>query len=115
VSDVETIVALHRSAPSRWMHAKQWLDQTVIEPTRKTRRLPLRWADFQSGEYVHRQAFDETAQKLKDERFVLVHGYPGAGKTSLARYVAYQSLSQDDECEVYCLLVQPDQSLDAEK
>ena len=113
--DVETLLSSYQTAPNNWFSAKEWLEYDINVLSSKFRRRPLRWFDFHSGSYVHRPEFDEAVHKLENDKFLVIHGYPGAGKTSLARYLAYSRILKDDQCECYVLQVHPDQSFDAEK
>ncbi len=47
--------------------------------------------------YVHSQSYDDAFEILKNNKYILITGLPGVGKTTLAHLLTYHLLSQDFE------------------
>ncbi len=88
-------------------HFKLWMISTaVLEKILKSRI--YNYADFEKEEieknvykYVANDSFQKSLDIIKDNRFVIISGIPGIGKTTLARMLAYHFLAHDAEDFIY--------------
>ena len=79
---------------------KLWLTSTNILNSILNKNI-FNWTDFEKGEiqetirtYVMNDSFDEALKKLIENRYVIISGEPGIGKTTLARVLIMHLLSE---------------------
>lgn len=79
---------------------KLWLTSTNILNTILNKNI-FNWTDFEKGEiqetirtYVMNDSFNEALKKLIENRYVIISGEPGIGKTTLARVLIMHLLSE---------------------
>lgn len=79
---------------------KLWLTSTNILNTIINKNI-FNWTDFEKGEiqetirtYVMNDSFNEALKKLIENRYVIISGEPGIGKTTLARLLIMHLLSE---------------------
>lgn len=77
---LSSTAVLNRIIHSKTINASQF-DENEIQKTVKT--------------YVQNDSFQEALNILKDQRFVIISGIPGIGKTTLAQVLAFHFLSKD--------------------
>ena len=77
---LSSTTVLNRIIHSKIINASQF-DKSVIKKTVKT--------------YVQNDSFQEALKILKDQRFVIISGIPGIGKTTLSQVLVFHFLSKD--------------------
>ncbi len=77
---LSSTTVLNRIIHSKIINASQF-DKSVIQKTVKT--------------YVQNDSFQEALKILKDQRFVIISGIPGIGKTTLSQMLVFHFLSKD--------------------
>jgi hypothetical protein len=102
---IESIIGDFRPERSSWRRAAAWLQSEEWERPLSRYNQPLYWRDFQAGKYVELPQFEEALKAIDDHGFVVIHGHPGAGKSTLARFLTYRYLSQNAGAQGYHLLI----------
>lgn len=93
--EVNVVLDAFRAERSSWMSASSWLRCYEQESARREPDEALDWKAFEDGQYVQRPQFGEAVRALDDNGFALIHGYPGFGKTTLARFLTHHYLSRN--------------------
>lgn len=82
---------------------KLWLGSTTVLESIINKKIE-NWSGFEIEEirrevatYVMNDSFNEALQILNDNRYVIISGIPGIGKTTLARMLAYHILGKGYE------------------
>lgn len=96
--DLNKILARHPDVERQYY--KLWLTSTNILNTILNKNI-FNWTDFEKGEiqetirtYVMNDSFEEALKKLVENRYVIISGEPGIGKTTLARVLVMHLLSE---------------------
>lgn len=96
--DLNKILAQHPDVERQYY--KLWLASTNILNTILNKNI-FNWTDFEKDEiqetirtYVMNDSFNEALQKLIENRYVVISGEPGIGKTTLARVLVMHLLSE---------------------
>lgn len=91
---------LRRHSHIEQNHFKLWINSTaVLETIFKSRiinqsKFEREYIKETIKYYVYNQSFSDAQKILENNRFVLISGIPGIGKTTLARVLAYSYLSK---------------------
>lgn len=85
-------------------HFKLWFSNTLVFQKLLNSNLEFRSVDFTSHEikkrlrtYVETPSFEKAKKTLKEEKFLIITGEPGVGKTTLAEMLAYEYIKEDYE------------------
>jgi GTPase SAR1 family protein len=85
-------------------HFKLWFSDTTVFRKLLNSNLEYRSVDFLENEikrrlriYVETPAFAKAREYLKDNKFIVITGEPGVGKTTLAEMLAYEYIKDDYE------------------
>ena len=96
--DLNKILAEHPDVERQYY--KLWLTSTNILNTILNKNI-FNWTDFEKDEiqetirtYVMNDSFNEALKKLIENRYVVISGEPGIGKTTLARVLVMHLLSE---------------------
>lgn len=95
--DLNKILALHPDVERRYY--KLWLASTNVLNSILNKNI-VNWTSFEKDEmqgtirtYVMNDSFNEALSKLLENRYVVISGEPGIGKTTLARVLVMHLLS----------------------
>ncbi len=96
--DLNKFLAQHPDVERQYY--KLWLTSTNILNTILNKNI-FNWTDFEKDEiqetirtYVMNDSFNEALKKLIENRYVVISGEPGIGKTTLARVLVMHFLSE---------------------
>jgi energy-coupling factor transporter ATP-binding protein EcfA2 len=85
-------------------HFKLWFSDTTVFQKLLNSNLEYRSVDFLDNEikrrlqiYVETSAFKKARKYLKSNKFIVITGEPGVGKTTLAEMLAYEYIKDDYE------------------
>lgn len=85
-------------------HFKLWFSDTTVFQKLLNSNLEYRSVDFLENEikrrlkiYVETPAFNIARESLKTNKFIVITGEPGVGKTTLAEMLAYEYIKDDYE------------------
>lgn len=85
-------------------HFKLWFSDTTVFQKLLNSNLEYRSVDFLENEvkrrlkiYVETPAFNKARESLKKNKFIVITGEPGVGKTTLAEMLAYEYIKDDYE------------------
>lgn len=104
--DLNKLLALHPDIERQYY--KLWLASTEVLNTIINKDI-CNWSEFELNEikdtvktYVMNDSFDDALKKLKENRYVVISGEPGIGKTTLARMLVWYLLSDKfDDNQVF--------------
>lgn len=113
IEDLAQLISPFLRSRGLWLPTRDWL-ATPDERSGPVSHRPLGAEDFDRGCYLHHDVYDEAFDELSAGRPVLITGYAGAGKTSLARYLAHRWLKEHPSYQAYVLQVTPAISIDDE-
>lgn len=95
--DLNKLLALHPDIERQYY--KLWLASTEVLNTIINKDI-CNWSEFELNEikdtvktYVMNDSFNDALKKLKENRYVVISGEPGIGKTTLARMLVWYLLS----------------------
>ena len=96
--DLNKLLASHPDIERQYY--KLWLASTEVLNTIINKDI-CNWSEFELNEikdtvktYVMNDSFDDALKKLKENRYVVISGEPGIGKTTLARMLVWYLLSE---------------------
>lgn len=99
--DLNKLLASHPDIERQYY--KLWLASTEVLNTIINKDI-CNWSEFELNEikdtvktYVMNDSFDEALKKLKENRYVIISGVPGIGKTTLSRMLVWYLLSDKFE------------------
>ena len=99
--DLNNLLGLYPDIEDQYY--KLWIASTNVMDRILHRRIE-NWAGFERAEivndvatYVMNESFNEAMSILLKNRFVIISGIPGIGKTTLARMLVYKLLGEDYE------------------
>ena len=100
-NDLNNLLGLYPDVEKQYY--KLWLGSTSVLEGIVNKRIE-NWSGFEIEEikrvvstYVMNDSFNEALQILSDNRYVIISGIPGIGKTTLARILAYHILGKGYE------------------
>lgn len=104
--DLNKLLASHPDIERQYY--KLWLASTEVLNTIINKDI-CNWSEFELNEikdtvktYVMNDSFDDALKKLKENRYVVISGEPGIGKTTLARMLVWYLLSDKfDDNQVF--------------
>jgi hypothetical protein len=102
-ADVKLVLDEFRTEASRWTSARAWLRQDSSTQVQWFAEPALEWRHFEAGHYVERPQFNGAWRALQNDGYVFIHGHPGAGKTTLARYLAFRFLKANPDMDGHVL------------
>lgn len=83
-------------------HFKLWFSDTTVFQKLLNSNLEFRSVDFMENEikkrlriYVETKALQEARESLKRNKYIVITGEPGVGKTTLAEILAYEYIKDD--------------------
>lgn len=104
-ADLNNLLANHSDIEKQYY--KLWLGSTEVLNTILHRNI-INWSEFESdaiqteiAKYVSNDSLKQALDILHKNRYVIISGIPGIGKTTLARMLVYQFLAKDYEEFVY--------------
>lgn len=108
---IDALLAQYSLRSGGWTAATDWLRKERNTVADINRGEDLGWRDLAEGRYVDRPQFHEAREALGSASIVRVNGYVGSGKTTLARFLAYQHLCESPDHRAYYLRLKPGRSL----
>lgn len=100
-ADLNNLLGLYPKIETQYY--KLWLTSTNVLETILHRNI-VNWSDFEMetikseiSKYVQNDSFTKAQMILQENRYVIISGIPGIGKTTLARMLVYYYLANDYE------------------
>lgn len=104
-ADLNNLLAKHPDVEK--LYYKLWLGSTAVLDIILHRSV-INWSEFERdaiqaeiAKYVSNDSYRKAMEILLENRYVIISGIPGIGKTTLARMLVYNLLAQDYEEFVY--------------
>lgn len=97
--DLNNILSLHEDVERKyyklWLSSTAVLDRIIHSKTFNVSQFDKNVIQKTIKTYVQNDSFQEALNILKDQRFVIISGIPGIGKTTLSQVLAFHFLSKD--------------------
>lgn len=113
--EVKRILIEGRRKQGNWIEAQSFLEKNNVTPADPLKWEQPRWNDFEAGRYAQRDEFQEAVEELENEKFIVISGRGGSGKTTMCRYLAYQFLRDKPERNAFYLSVRSSELLETER
>jgi len=90
---------IEKGFPKLWLTSTTVLDRIVNATV--VNQSTFEWNQIQEDieTYVVNDSLNKATQILKENGYVIISGIPGIGKTTLARFIVYSTLGNDNEYE----------------
>lgn len=101
--DLNNLIGIHSEIengfPKLWLTSTTVLDRIVNATV--VNQSTFEWNQIQEEieTYVVNDSLNKATQILKENGYVIISGIPGIGKTTLARFLVYSTLGNDNEYE----------------
>lgn len=101
--DLNNLLGIHteieKGFPKLWLTSTTVLDRIVNATV--VNQSTFEWNQIQEEieTYVVNDSLNKATQILKENGYVIISGIPGIGKTTLARFLVYSTLGNDNEYE----------------
>lgn len=98
-TDLNNILSLHKDVELKyyklWLSSTAVLDRIIHSKTFNVSQFDKSDIQKTVKTYVQNDSFQKALNILKDQRFVIISGIPGIGKTTLSQMLVYHFLSKD--------------------
>jgi len=106
-TQIEALLQPFRVDGATWKDAAEWLSQDESSAGRYSAGDRIDWRDFVAKRYVDRAEFKQAEAALKERGSLVLHGHPGSGKTTIARFLAFKLLFEGEIAKGYVLTIKP--------
>ena len=96
---------IEKGFPKLWLTSTAVLDRIVNASV--VNQSTFEWSQIQEEieTYVVNDSLNKATHILKENGYVIISGIPGIGKTTLARFLVYSTLGNDNEYELCICLI----------
>jgi hypothetical protein len=117
LADIQNAIQPYCSTRAKWLDVRTAME-SEFEQNDKWRSQPnpervpiVRWSDFRDGRFIKTEYLTEAADVLGSHNFVVLSGYNGAGKTTIAKFLARAYLNENPGSQCFYLRVSPGEDL----